>query len=96
MICKQRLFLYISRTICEELKGRECCEFTEWVNTQKDALCTHCLRILNLRLCLDEMRDVAYWEYMNSTSERRQFLCEKFIALYFYLFQEFIEMGGEY
>lgn len=47
-------------------------------------------------MSLDEMRDVAYWKYMNSTSERRQFLCEKFIALYFNLFQEYIEMGEEY
>ena len=57
MNCK-KLLLYISRAAFEELKRRDYCEFTEWINTQNADWCTHCVRILSLRLCIDELHDL--------------------------------------
>lgn len=53
------------------------------------------VRILSLRLRIDELHDFAYWNYMKTTPERRRFLREKCIGMYVTLFEEFIEMGGQ-
>lgn len=50
--------LYIFRSVCEELKDRDYCEFTDWLNTANDDLCTHCVGILSTQLCLEDYIDV--------------------------------------
>ena len=54
------LHLYISRITLEELKNRQLCQFTLWKNTTEDELCAHCVQIVSLRLCIDEITDASY------------------------------------
>ena len=88
------LLLYISRITLEEMRQRQYCEFTYWINTTQDDLCTHCIRILSMRLCIDDMSDRNYWKYMKATPLERIRLREKCVELYFVLFQEYTAMGG--
>lgn len=80
---------------CEELKQRDYCEFTDWITTANDDLCTHCIRILSIRLCIDDMTDVNYWKYMKATPLERLRLREKCVYMYFELFEEYTTIGGQ-
>lgn len=62
---------YISRTILLEMKERSWCQFTLWTNTTKDDLCAHCIRIVSLKLCIEDITDAGYWKYMNTTAFER-------------------------
>lgn len=55
----------------------------------------YCLRILNYRLTLDELHSVGFWNYVNATIESQWLMRQKCISLYFKLFQDFVELGGE-
>ena len=49
------MHLYISRKVFEQFVSREECWYTGWLNTADTEFCSHCLRILNYRLTLDEL-----------------------------------------
>lgn len=88
------LFLYITRIPLEEFKDRHFCDYTQWISTTDDELCAHCIRIISLRLCIDEMTDLEYWKYMNATVFESHRLREKCVAMYSVLFEEYFAMGG--
>ena len=88
------LLLYTSRTTLEEMRQRQYCEFTYWINTTHNDLCTHCIRILGIRLCIDDMSDRNFRKYMKATPLERIRFHEKCVELYFVLFQEYTAMGG--
>ena len=88
------MLLYISRITLEEMRQRQYCEFTYWINTTHDDLCTHCIRTLSIRLCIDYMSDRNYWKYTKATPLERIRLREKCVELYFVVFQEYTAMGG--
>lgn len=89
------MLLCISRATFEELKQREYGDYTEWKNTANDNLCTHCIRIVSIRLCIDEITEYTYWKYMKATPLERQLMHEKCVEMYFDLFEDYIELGGE-
>ena len=83
------MHLYISRITLEELKNGQLCQFTLWKNTTEDELCAHFVRIVGLRLCIDEITDASYWKYMNATAFARAQIQQKCVLLYFRVFEEF-------
>ena len=74
------LILYISRVTLQEMNERECYEFTDWISTT-DKLCSHCIRILSVKLCTDNITDRNYLKYINATSSERVRLQEKRVLL---------------
>lgn len=54
------VLLYISRKVFEQLKNREGCDYTGWVNTADTEICMHSIRILTYRLTLDDLHDFGY------------------------------------
>ena len=88
------MLLYISRITLEEMRQRQYCEFTCWINTTHYDLSTRCIRILGIRLCIDDMSDRNFRKYMNATPLERIRLREKCVEMYFVLFQEYTAMGG--
>ena len=65
-------------------------------NTADMEFCySHCLRILNYRLTLGELHSVGFRNYVNATIESHWLMRQKCISLYFKLFQDFVEFGGE-
>ena len=88
------LLLYTSRITLEEMRQRQYCEFTYWINTTHNDLCTHCIRILGIRLCIDDTSDRNFRKYMKATPLERIRFHEKCVELYFVLFQEYTAMGG--
>ena len=87
------LLLYTSRITLEEIRQRQYCEFTYWINTTHNDLCTHGIRILGKRLCIDDMSDRNFRKYMKATPLERIRFHEKCVELYFVLFQEYTAMG---
>ena len=73
---------YISRTILLEMKERSWCQFTLWTNTTKDDLCAHCIRIVSLKLCIEDITDAGYWKYMNTTAFERAQMEQKCLIFY--------------
>ena len=89
------MHLYISRKVFEQFVSRKECWYTGWLNTADTEFCSHCLRILNYRLTLDELHSVGFWNYVNATIESQWLMRQKCISLHFKLFQDFVELGGE-
>ena len=81
--------LYISRTILEEMRERSLCQFTLWTNTSKDDLYAQCIRIVSLKLCIEDITDAGYWKYMNATAFERAQMEQKCLMLYPSVFFEF-------
>ena len=64
-------------------------KFTLWKNTAGDELCTHCVGIVSLKLCMDDITDAGYWKYMNATLFQKAQMQLKFFVMYPRVFEEF-------
>ena len=76
------MLLYIPRTTLEELKYRQLWQFTLWKNTAEDELWAHCVRIVSLKLCMDDITDAGYWKYMNATPFQKAQMQLKCFVMY--------------
>lgn len=82
------LLLHISRVTLQEMNERERCEFTDWISTT-NKLCSRCIRIFSVKLCIDNITDRNYLKYINATSSERVRLREKCVLLYLALFEQY-------
>ena len=64
------------------MKERSWCQFTLWTKTTKDDLCRHCICIVSLKLCIEDITDAGYWKYMNTTAFERAQMEQKCLILY--------------
>ena len=53
-----------------------------WTNTTKDDLCAHCIRIVRLKLCIEDITDAGCWKYINTTAFERAQMEQKCLMFY--------------
>ena len=64
------------------IKFSERTEEELWTNTTKDDLCAHCIRIVRLKLCIEDITDAGYWKYINTTAFERAQMEQKCLMFY--------------
>ena len=75
------------------MRQRQYCEFTYWINTTHDDLCTHCIRIVGIRLCIDDMSDRNFLEIHEGNTVRENSFARKMCGIVFCIISRIYSNG---